>query len=600
MNHEGYNDLCIGGCAAAFCGIGYPILSVCFSRCMEALMVPEEQFDVMRSQVNRYAFYLLLLAIGEFFAYLVMYAFMGRAGEKLERKIKYTIFRHLLRLDLEFYDSGEEGSEAVALMLLNDTSSLKDFGGSAVGQILASTITMLVGVFVAISADWRLGLVCASCMPVLITSGFLLFKVQSRFQKRTKKAYEASAIFAGETISCIKAVNSLTREKHIIKRYFDEVEEQIQRSRKDTVRTAAFYALAQMVSPLCISLGFWYGSVLLLQQEIDIYQFYVSFMAIVTGSQAVQSIFSYAPAINEAKKCTSNIVRLLDKLPELDECSVAGTHITRNSSNNPSYGGTLVPVLGTIELRDVYFRYAFEPELTVLSGVSFKVNSGEFAVIVSPQSNSESSTLLELLERFYKPLSGEILMDGWKIAELNLENYRYQLGYVHPKAVLLEEISIMDNMLIGLSDGEYYKMTMEMKFEMVFEACKKAHIHEFILNLPDGYDTVKGIVYSESQRIRLALARAIVRNPRVLLIDMLSNDQSTIASSKEVIMAAINSVAKGRTTIMVTSDVGLTESADQVMVMDKGRIIEQGVRHMLLMKQGKYSLMMQQRQEQKY
>lgn len=588
-------DLSIGGLAGVLCGIGYPILSVCFSRCMEALMVPEERFDVMRSEVNRYALYLLFLACFEFIALLVMHSFMGRAGEKLELKIKYTIFRHLLRMDIEFYDSGDSGSEAVALMLLQDASALRAFGGSAVGQVIVAIVTLLVGVFVALSADWRLGLVCAACVPVLIASGFLQFKVQSRFQNRTKKAYEASAIYAGEIVTCIKGVSSLSREKDILQRYYDEVECQVQRSRRHTLRTSAFYALAQVATPFCISLGFWYGSVLLLHQEVNIYQFYVSFMAILTGSHAVQSIFSHAPEINVAKKCTANIARLLDRIPDIDDCSREGILITYNG-DKPTYGGTLSHVEGNIELRDVSFRYPFEPEMSVLRGISMKVFAGEFAAIVGPESSSERSAVLELLELFYRPSNGEVYMDNWKISELNLETYRQQLGYVHSKTCMIEGITIMENMLIGLFDSPATaSMTCQQKQDVVVEACQTAHIHNFIMSLPNGYDTSSGIIYSMSQRVRLGLACAIVRNPKVLLIDVPSAGDTVIPESdRGVLQKAIESAAKGRTTILVTNDIALTEDLDRIFVMEKGRIVESGLRHALLLKKGRYARMARQ------
>lgn len=556
-------------------------------------MVPEERYAEMRHQVNRYATFLVALACVQFFAHLTMHSFMGRTGEKLERKIKYTIFRHLLRMDIEFYDSGDEGSEAVASMLLEEASTLRSVGGSAVGQIQTSLVTMLVGVVVALAADWRLGLVCAACMPILTASGFLQFKAQSRFQNRTKKAYEASAMYAGEIVTCMKAVNSLTREKDILQRYYDEVESQVQISRRHTFRTAAFYAVAQVISPLCTSLVFWYASVLLLQQEIDMYQFYVSLMAVITGARAVQSIFSFAPEINLAKECTANLARLLDRIPEIDECSHEGIVITDHCGQQ-TYGGTLSQVQGAIELRDVSFRYPFEPEMSVLRKVTLKVAVGEFAAIVSPENSGERSAVIELLERFYNPSGGTICMDNWNINELNLESYRYQIGYVNTKDSMLEDVTIMENMTLGLSDSELANNTRQESVEAVVAACRKVQIHDFIASLPNGYDTSSGILFSPSQRVRLSLARAIVHDPKVLLIDIptWSENQASNLETR-LVKAAIESAAYGRTTLMVTNDMALTENTDQIFVMEKGKIVESGPRHSLLLQRGAiYSQMM--------
>lgn len=570
--------------AAGVCGVGYPLLSVFFSRCMEALMVPEERYDVMRAQVNKYAKCLAILACVQFFAYLAMQSFMGRAGEKLERRLKYTVFRHLLRLDLEVYDAGgAQGSEAMALLLLQDTATLRPFGGIAVGQIQTSIITMLVGVFVALAADWRLGLVCTACVPILIASGYLRFKVQSRFQTRSKRAYEASAMYAGEILACIKAVNSLTRENQILQRYCAEIEKQVLLSRKHTLRTAAFYAVSQVVSPFCISLGFWYASVLLIRQQIDMYQFYVSLMALITGSMSVQFIFSFAPEINLAKKSMANMARLLDCIPEMDECSREGIMIT-DHGGVPTYGGTHAAVKGSIEFRDVRFRYAFAPELTVLQNLQLKIPAQAFAVIMGTPANGNSSgsgsAILELLEQFYRPLSGTVYVDSWDISELNLESYRRQLGYVHAQPVMLEGVSLMDNLRDPSDEDE------EEARERVWAACKMARVHEFVMGLPQGYETAGGVVYTASQRARLALARALVPDPRILLIDNLAPLFDGKSSVDAAVREAVVGAAKGRTTVAVSNDRGLAELADVVVVVEEGRVVEVGAPGELATKKG--------------
>lgn len=595
MNHSGYLDLTIGMAAVGMCGVGYPLLSVCFSRCMEALMVPAERYDKMRSQIDKYAKFLVVLACMEFVAYFIMFYFMGRAGDKLERKLKHTIFRHLLRMDIEFYDSGEKGSETVAQMLLDETSLLRPLGGTAVGQILISIVTLFVGVFVALAADWRLGLVCTACVPALIMSGFLQFRVQSRLQSRAKKAYEASALYAGEIVNCIKAVNSLTREQATLQRYYDQVRSQVKISRRHTLHTAACYAVAQVVSPFCISLGFWYGSILLLKQEVNMYQFYVSLMAVVTGSLAVQSIFSFAPAITLSKKCMGNLARLLDNIPEMDECSREGVMIN-NHDGRMGYGGTMNFVEGNIELRDVNFRYPFEPEMSVLRGVSFKIAAGEFAALVGPEDGFERSAVIELMEQFYRPSSGVIYMDNWDIKELNLESYRCQLGYVNSKSCLLEDVTIMDNLLIGLSDIEMLPLSCQECKDLAMAACRKVDIHSFIMSLPSGYDTSSGILFSRSQLFRFALARAIVRDPKVLLIDVPRWPETAMSEVEMgLIKGAVDSAAQGRTTLLVTNDLALTTNANLIFYMEHGRIVESGIRKSLLTRKGRYASMVESR-----
>lgn len=601
INKEGQNDIFIAEIAVLICGVGYPTVSVFFSRCMEALMVRDEEFSGVRHKIQAYSGYIVLVAAVQFTSYFTLFYFMGRAGDKLVRKIRYTIFRHVLRMDIEFFDSDASGSESVTLMLLDEASRLRSIAGQAFAIIQDSAVALFVSIFVVLAADWRLGLVSTGLVPILVISSFLKYKAHKRFQNKAKYAYSSSANLASEMVTSIREVTALGRESEVMEQYNREVDRQSHRHHSWNIMSSILYAFSQGTTPLCVGLQVWYGSKLLIDGTIAIYQFFIAFITLVIAAQAVQTIFSFGPEMALAKDATASISRLLATIPEMDECSTEGIMITDTGEpGTRTYGVSDDVVLGEIEFRKVKFRYSFQPEHSVLQDVSFKIKSGEFTCIVGPEASCDKGAILELIEMFYKPLVGEILMDKNNISQLNLASYRRVVGYINAKATFLEGLSVRENIMLGWVDDLGY----DVDENILIKACKIAHIHDFIMSLPEGYNTSGGIVYMASQKIRIALARAILRDPNVLLIDdVLTQYGETITEDQiTTVKNAIESAARGRTTIFVTTRMPMVTNADRIILMDKGRIIEQGLRTELMSKKGKlYELVqVQKRLEERY
>lgn len=280
--------------------------------------------------------------------------------------------------------------------LNTETTHLADMSGVTLGTILQVLNTLIVGYVISLAFGWKLALVCISTVPIVLGCGYLRVLMLARSQTRVKKAYEKPASYACEAVSAIRTVALLTREHDVWEHYHKQLEVQASQSLILVLRSSMLYAASQSLLLLCIALGFWYGSKLIASREYDLFVFILVFSAIVFGSQSAGVIFSSAPDIGKAKHAVDELKTLSDRQPSIDTWSKDGQ----------------VPgeIQGSIEFRDVHFRYPMRPELPVLRGLNISVHPGQYVDLVGA-SGCGKSTTIALLERFYNPLVGCIYID---------------------------------------------------------------------------------------------------------------------------------------------------------------------------------------------
>jgi len=323
----------------------------------------------------------------------------------------------------------------------------------------------------------------------LLGCGYLRFWLLARFEQRSKKAYEKSASYACEATGAIRTVASLTREKDVYNQYHKQIEAQERSSFRSILKTSSLYAASQSFVFLCTALGFWYGGTLISRREYSMFQFFVCFSSIIFGSQSAGTMFTLSPEVSKSKTAGQELKQLFDREPEIDIMSKEGKNIGQ--------------VEGHIEFKEVHFRYPTRPGVPVLRGVNFTVKPGQYVALVG-SSGCGKSTSIALMERFYNPLAGTIYVDGQDISTLNVNDYRSHIALVSQEPVLYMG-TIRENILLGSASS-----AIEPNEEDIIRACKESNIYEFIMSLPDGFDTVcgtKGTLLSGGQQQRIAIAR---------------------------------------------------------------------------------------------
>jgi ATP-binding cassette subfamily B (MDR/TAP) protein 1 len=508
----------------------------------------------------------LMLAIVQFMAYSIQGTLFAKCSERLIHRVRDQAFRTMLRQDIEFFDLDENSAGALTSFLSTETTHVAGLSGVTLGTLLLVSTTLVSACTLALALGWKLALVCIATIPVLLACGFFRFWMLSQFQRRARSAYAGSASYASEAITAIRTVASLTREEDVLRQYRASLAAQQRASLRSILKSSLLYAASQSFMFLAFALCFWYGGTLIAKREYNMFQFFVVFSSVIFGAQSAGTIFSFAPDMGKAAESARSLKALFDRKPLIDTWSTTGE--------------ALDSVDGQIEFRDVHFRYPTRPEQPVLRGLNLTVSPGQYIALVGP-SGCGKSTTIALLERFYDPLGGGIFIDGKEISSLNVNSYRKHIALVSQEPTLYQG-TIRENILLGAAT--------DVSDEQINFACKEANIFDFILSLPDGFNTVvgsKGALLSGGQKQRIAIARALIRDPKILLLDEATS--ALDSESEHVVQAALDKAAKGRTTIAVAHRLSTIQKADIIYVFDQGRIVESGGHNELMKRGGRYA-----------
>ncbi|KAG9185384.1 ATP-binding cassette, subfamily B (MDR/TAP), member 1 [Alternaria panax] len=561
MNSGEHTTMTLGLVFSFLAGCNPAIQAIFLGNSINSLLSPGTSLGGLN--VNFWCGMFLMLGIVIGFFYYVQGMTLSRGSARLVGSVRTRAFGAMLRQDMEFFDGDTVTSGALSNFLSSEANRLAGLSGSTLGTIVSAASSILVAFIVGCSFGWKLALVCSSTIPIVIACGYFRFYALTRMEKRTKETSDAAS-FACEAASSIRTVASLSLEKYLLGTYHVKLADQGKGYFKFTNVSAVLYATSQGLNMFIFALVFWYGGRLLFKQEYTVLQFFIVYSSIINGAQSAGAIFSFAPDMGEARDAAKLLKSFLNRIPKIDHWSSEGIKIER--------------LTGKVELQDVRFTYPGRPDHRVLRGVSLAAEPGQFIALVGA-SGSGKSTVMQLLERFYDPTSGGVLVDDVDLKDYNLQDYRSQLAIVSQETTLYTG-TIRENIL---ADKE------ELGDEAVIQACKDANIYDFITSLPDGFNTLvgaKGALLSGGQRQRIAIARALLRDPKVLLLDEATS--ALDSTSERVVQAALDSAAQGRTTIAIAHRLSTIQHADVIYVFDQGKIVEKGRHDELVAKKGVY------------
>ena len=461
FNKEEWKYMIIGLCFSILAGGGQPTQAFLYAKAISALSYPPSQYAKLRSEANFWSLMFLVVGIVQFITFSVHGIAFAFSSERLIRKARSQAFRTMLRQDINFFDREENSTGALTSFLSTETKHLSGISGQTLGTILMTSTTLIAAIVISLSFGWKLALVCISVVPVLLGCGFYRFYMLAAFQSRSKAAYEGSASYACEATSAIRTVASLTRENDVWSVYHGQLDLQGRASLISVIKSSSLYAASQALVFFCVALGFWYGGTLLGKHEYSVFRFFVCFSEILFGAQSAGTVFSFSPDMGKAKNAAAEFLKLFERRPTIDTWSEEGENLEHCE--------------GTIEFRDVHFRYPTRPEQPVLRGLNLSVKPGQYIALVGP-SGCGKSTTIALLERFYDVLSGGVYVDDKNIADLNVNSYRSHLALVSQEPTLYQG-TIKENILLGRPNEDPSE-------EELIKACKDANIYDFIMSLP--------------------------------------------------------------------------------------------------------------------
>ncbi|KAG1881998.1 P-loop containing nucleoside triphosphate hydrolase protein [Suillus tomentosus] len=568
LNREGLHRYAIGTFFAICTGAVYPVFGIVYGQAITGFSAPtnaERRYDG-----DRNALWFFIIAILSAVSIGLQNYYFASSAAILTAKLRSISFKAILRQDIAYFDKEENSTGALTSNLSDNPQKVNGLAGVTLGAIVQACVTVIAGSVIGLSYAWQPALVGMACIPVLISAGYIRLRVVVLKDQQNKAAHESSAQLACEAAAAIRTVASLTREEDFLQLYSASLEGPLRRSNRTALWSSLFFSLSQAMSFFVISLIFWYGSILVSNFKISTTGFFVALMSTTFGAIQAGNVFAFVPDISSAKGAGAAIIKLIDSIPEIDAESPEGKSISGES------------VKGQIRFENVHFRYPTRPGTRVLRGLTFKVEPGTYIALVGA-SGCGKSTVIQLIERFYDPLSGQVLLDNEPVDEFNIQEYRKQLALVSQEPTLYAG-TIRFNILLGAIKPE-----SEVTQEEIEDVCRNANVLDFIKSLPNGFDTEvggKGSQLSGGQKQRIAIARALLRNPKVLLLDEATS--ALDSNSEKVVQAALDQAAKGRTTIAIAHRLSTIQNADCIYFIKEGRVSEAGTHDELLSLKGDY------------
>ncbi|KAJ0824452.1 putative ABC-type xenobiotic transporter [Helianthus annuus] len=534
-----------GTIGALICGSCMPLFALGIS---QALVAYYMDWETTQHEVRKIAILFCFGAGVSITVYAITHLSFGIMAERLTLRVRQKMFSAILRNEIGWFDDMNNTSSMLASRLESDATLLRTVVVDRTTILIQNFGLIGTSFIIAFILNWRLTLIVMAMYPLIISGHISEKMFMKGYGGDLSKAYLKANMLAGEAVSNIRTVAAFCSENKVLDLYSRELVGPAKQSFNRGQIAGLFYGVSQFFIFSSYGLALWY---------------------------AMGETLAMAPDLLKGNQMVASVFEVLDRRTQV--VSDVGEELTR--------------VEGTIELRGVTFSYPSRPDIMIFRDFDLKVRAGKTMALVG-QSGSGKSSVLSLILRFYDPTSGKVMIDGKDIKKLKLKSLRSHIGLVQQEPALFAT-SIFENILYGKEGASETE---------VMEAAKLANAHTFISALPEGYSTKvgeRGIQLSGGQKQRVAIARAVLKNPAILLLDEATS--ALDVESERVVQQALDRLMKNRTSVVVAHRLSTIKNADEISVIQNGKIVEKGTHSSLVENEnGAYSKLINLQQHEHY
>ncbi|KAJ6813392.1 putative multidrug resistance protein [Iris pallida] len=531
-------------------GMSLPVLLTISSKMMNNIGNSSDD-DKFIHNISKSAVNMVILSCAQWVASFLEGYCWTRTGERQAARMRSRYLKAVLRQDVEYFDLKGSSTSDVITSVSSDSLVIQDCLSEKVPNLIMNCSLFFGSYVVGFILVWRLALVAFPTVVLLIIPGLMYGRILMGLARTIREEYNKAGSIVEQAVSSVRTVYSFVGERRTISAFSASLECSLKTGlRQGLVKGIAIGSNG--VSFAIWSFMAWYGSRLVMYHGGKGGDIFVVGVSNIMGGLSLGSALSNVKYFSEAAAAGERITEVINRTPGIDSESAEGD--------------VLETVSGEVEFRSVAFAYPSRPDNQILRSFSLRVPTGETVALVGG-SGSGKSTVIALLERFYDPSGGEILLDGVDIRRLRLKWLRSQMGLVSQEPALFAT-SIKDNILFGKEDAST---------EEVIASAKASNAHNFISQLPQGYDTQvgeRGVQMSGGQKQRIAIARAILKSPKLLLLDEATS--ALDSESERIVQEALDLASVGRTTIVIAHRLSTIRNAGTIAVVQAGRVVEAG------------------------
>jgi ATP-binding cassette subfamily B (MDR/TAP) protein 1 len=568
LNRPEWPYLAMGIVGAIISGALFPVEGLIIANLQNILFSTDPDF--IREQGDKWILGFVGLAVAAMIGCLMNAGGFAVSGEKMVRRLRQMTFSAIIRHDVGWFDAEEHATSAITSELEQAAHDVSLATGVAISDKLRLVMTLGTGIVIGLIASWQIGLVAIACIPLIALAGVIqMASISGSYgdEEGLDGGSTASAILGG-ALNSVSTVQAFNLQLESSNQYSKAMHVSIVSRKRRGFISGLVFGWSQLNMFLVWALLFWYGAKLVAEGTISFLEFFLAMFSIILGAFGVGTINAQAGAQRKGQLAAARLFAIIDEPLTCDPLSEDGAKPASTS--------------GAVSFKNVTFAYPTRQEQMVYGssrfpdGLNLSVPAGDTVALVGA-SGSGKSTCLALLMRFYELKSGEVLLDGRNIKDLNVHWLRSQIGYVGQEPVLFSG-TIRENILKGKPDATQ---------EEIEKAARDANAHDFIVSFPEGYDTdigEKSALLSGGQKQRIAIARAIIKDPHILLLDEATSALDN--ESERVVQEALDRLQamKRRTTLVVAHRLTTIRNADNIVVIGGGGVLESGTHDELMSK----------------